>query len=405
MATGDTAPPIALASSPPPFLGQSSSNLSSPLSEVEDKDTDPDEMDLGGLTRNVARLGTPEPRDEDDDFASRPNSDGESKLSEIDANDSEAETERLYDTPPKNTQGRGLVNGVKDAGGKQFIDRRNAPFEPSPSKLQQQVRPAADAGDEGSDDDSLSDVDPDFSMPSILAARRRADRRRTKDRQSRSPSPSKHTPQTKVQEAKPAEDSTDTRKRKRSSVAEQSELDQPLRKRTCSISPTDREFSADNTAAPDDEGASTNTRSGEHTGEEDSTGDREVAHDTKDEAAKSIEDTTTEPSRSRKPKRNGVRRRKSPDDGTEGLNESTPEHGDRAATADEDTIRTGEEEQAEGDVDEEAEVALRNEEERMSILSGSCLARVLISQAVERKKSAWEELSAIEKQFSNFRER
>lgn len=373
MASGDTAPPIALASSPPAFLGgQSPSNLSSPLSDVEDRDAYPDEMDLGGSVHNVARLGTPEhQREDEDDDAAGGNSDGESRLSDVDVNDSEAETERLYDTPQKNTPRRGLTNGATDAGGKQFIDRRLATFEPSPSKLQQQVRADVTAADDGSDDDSLSEPDDDISMASS-----EPDPALAKAHKSRSQSQANDSPETKAGDTKVAadpveEEAIETRKRKRSSVAEQSELDQPLRKRTGSIGSTPRELSTNDNAAPDDEGASSNARSGEQTGEEDNTGDREATHNTKDEALETTEAASAEPTRSRQSRRNGVRKRKSPDDSTEGPNESAQED---SAAAEEGRARTAGEEQADAEADEEAaEAALRNEEERTYKLRGAHL--------------------------------
>lgn len=413
MATGDTASAVVLPSSPPQFLGaQSPSNLSSPLSDVEDRDAYPDGMDLSSPSHNTARLGTPDRQREDggdggdDAEAKGNNSDSESKLSDVDVNDSEAETERLYDTPHKNTPRRRLANGATEAGGKQFLDRRPAAFEPSPSKLQKQVKADADAADDSSDDDPLSDPDDDMSL-----AGSEPDPSHAKDRGSRSQSPAKDTAEEKDSEDKAVKDqideeaTADSRKRKRSSVAEQSESEQPLRKRTGSIGSVPRESVIKDTAAPDDEAASSNARSGEQTGEEDNTTSREATQKTKSETLETTEVSASETGRPRQTRRNGARKRKSPENGTEGPNESAQEDGE-TAPADEEGARNAEEEHADAEADEEAaETAQRNEEERKYSFGKHSLSHVLMPGIVERKKAAWEELSAIEKQFSNFRER
>jgi hypothetical protein len=403
MATGDTAPPIALSSSPPPpLLDRSPSNLSSPLSDVEDKDAEPDEMDLDTPIRDTVRVSTIEQvnPDQDDDSASRADSDSDSKLSEVDMNDSEAETERLYDTPRKNGSTREGVNGSRAPGGQQFVDRRERTFERSPSKLQQQIQADVDAENEASDSEPLSDADDDASMASNEAEADLA-----KEADSRSPTPVKKKTQAAGKDGAKStdarrEDSADSRKRKRSPVAEQSETEQPRRKRTGSI---DRDFSADDTAALEDEGGSINPQSGEHSGDE---AEATRRGDDKDEAV-STEDAASGSTRSRKPKRNGVKKRNISDErrGHDGSAiESGQDDGD-TATAEEDGTRAAEEDIADADADEEAEAAHKNEEERMCAPHSSSSELLLTCSTVERKKAAWEELAAIEKQFSSFRER
>ncbi|KAK0734895.1 Sds3-like-domain-containing protein [Lasiosphaeria miniovina] len=390
MATGDTAPPLALSSSPPPMLGQSPSNLSSPLSDVEDKDAEADDADMDMHTMGFSSRLTPK-RDVDGDGGASDadsESDEESKLSEMDVNDSEAETERLYDTPPKVSGARDLVDGVGDVGNRQFVDRRDRVFERSPSKLQQQLKAQAslNADDAVSDNNSLSEGEDEEDDDASLASSE-PDPEPAKEELLRPHS------QAKKQEAIPStesttsqltrQDSSESRKRKRSPVAEQSESEQPLRKRTGSIAAVENEFSTDDVAVIDDEGTSTNPQSGNHTGEEDNHEEPEVATKIKEIVADSVEEDTRERTRSRKAKRNAAKKRrsKSPEATSRGTEETAkdadiPVTDVAAPHAVEDHIED----------DEEAEAAHKEEE-------------------LERKKAAWEELTAIEKQFNSFRDR
>ncbi|KAK1755190.1 transcriptional regulatory protein DEP1 [Echria macrotheca] len=396
MATGDMVPPLALSSSPPPLLDNSPSNLSSPLSDVEDKDADPDDMDLDMQDNSSGRPGTPRRNGNSggEDSEADEGSDDESKLSEMDINDSEAETERLYDTPPKESAKRDALSILSDAGSRQFIDRRGRVFERSPSKLQQQLQAELDAENAVSDNDSLSDAEEEEDDDASLASSE-PEPQPSKDLK-RSPAQSKKTHETIPNNSLQAsqltrQDSQESRKRKRSSAAEQSELDQPLRKRTGSIGGREGDLSADDAAVADDEGGiSTNPQSGTHTGEEDNNDDADrPALGDKEGPLASVEDETIDSSRSKKPKRNVPRKRKSQspeESGGQGTEEAQDDPADDVdeATA-EGPAQHAEDDHA--DDADEAEAAHKNEEE------------------LERKRAAWEELTAIEKQFSNFRER
>ncbi|KAK4193522.1 Sds3-like-domain-containing protein [Podospora australis] len=387
MATGDTALPLAL-SSPPQHLLDNTSNLSSPLSEVEDKyDDDHEEADLDMIDENSHTHSTPKRNGAhggpDSDLASEPEED--SKLSEVDVNDSEAETERLYDTPPKNGATRDIVNPVDGTGIRRFTDRRERAFERSPSKLQQQLKADMDAeavangNNDGSEEEEEEAEDDDVSMAS-------ADRESeppVKALQQRSPTQEKKSQLADSNESAisqgSSDDSTESRKRKRSSVAESAETERPPKKRTGSIDPADREHSADGTPAIDDEKLSTVPESGNHTAEEDNIDEQETISETKAETVESVEQDVVIP-RPKRGKRSPVKRRqsKSPEGATpQEAPDEPPEDGDVPSA-----VPTP---QAEDHGDTEA--ALRNEEE------------------LERKRAAWDELTAIEKQFSNFRER
>ncbi|EAQ93562.1 hypothetical protein CHGG_01797 [Chaetomium globosum CBS 148.51] len=376
MATGDTAPPLALSSPPPPLLDNSPSSVSSPLSEPEDKDGYGDEVDLD--MRDLSdghdapnRNGTQ--GDPDSDAASE--SDDESKLSEVDVNDSEAETERLYDTPPKNGATRDMLNTTGE-GNRRFTDRRDRIFERSPSKLHQQLRADIETGDVTSSHNSVSEgedgEDDDVSIPSsepeVDSAKEPRRRAATLAKKSQT-APTKDAPT-----SHPRKNSADSRKRKRSSATEHSESDQPLKKRTGSVSAADQE-SPDEVAMADDDGLSTNPQSGNHTAEEDN---EEVVATT--EAKEELPDTGDEDlvvsTRSRKGKRSPTKKQKSKSPGETTTKEEAPDEPPEDADAQSLEVPTPQAEDDHADeVDEEAEAAHRNEEE-------------------------W-----IEKQFSSFRER
>ncbi|KAK5657132.1 hypothetical protein OQA88_3660 [Cercophora sp. LCS_1] len=383
---------MALPSSPP-LLDNSPSNLSSPLSDVEDKDAEPDDMDLDMHNNGSGHPGTPKRNGNGvtEDSGPEEESDEESKLSEMDINDSEAETERLYDTPPKNAASRDMLAILGEVGSRQFVDRRGRGFERSPSKLQQQLQAELDAENPPSDNDSLSEADDDEDDASVASSEPEVETEAPTARQLRSPSQAKKSQESGIIEESGTSqitrpESQDSRKRKRSSLAEQSESEQPLRKRTGSIGAPEGEFSADDAAVADDEGGlSTNPQSGTHTGEEDNNDDAEVPAP-EEKAPTASEDETMEPGRGKKTKRNAPKKKpiKSPDaQATEETHEDPPDDVDGPVV--EAPTPQLEDEHAE-DADE-AEAAHKNEEE------------------LEKKKAAWDELAAIEKQFSNFRER
>ncbi|KAK3394614.1 Sds3-like-domain-containing protein [Podospora didyma] len=397
MATGDTAPLLARSSPPSPLHARSPSNLSSPLSDVEDKDAEHGDADMDAMhALDFRRRGTPEQVARGDGHSDADSeSDDESKLSEMDVNDSEAETERLYDTPPKSTESRDILNIVGDVGNRQFIDRRDRVFERSPSKLQQQLQATLDARDAASDNNYLSEGEEEDDDDVSMASRASSEHAPEPGVPNAQRSPYQHK---KPPEVIPSTESTisetisqeslESRKRKRLSLAEQSESEQPLRKRTGSIAPPEVDFSADDTVVLDDERTSTNPQSGNHTAEEDNIEEPETAVQHKEVPTESIEEDTTEGGRSRKPKRNAAKKRKSksPEKGsgqvTEDAQDSALEDMEGPA-AEVPTPRI-----EDGNADDADEDVVAHKEEEL-----------------ERKKAAWEELTAIEKQFNSFRDR
>ncbi|KAK4160967.1 Sds3-like-domain-containing protein [Cladorrhinum sp. PSN259] len=387
MATSDTALPLALSSPPPPLLDNSPSNLSSPLSDVEDKYADHEEVDLDMRDNDSDVQGTPQRNGAHGRLDSDPpsSSSGEgSKLSELDINDSEAETERLYDTPPKNGATRDIVNSADGVVTRRFIDRGERVFERSLSKLHQQLQAdieaeAADSGhnspseeEDGDDDDvsmASSDNEPGPETGNVA--------------QPQPPTAVKKTQAVNSTEIntlrRTSQDSAESRKRKRSSAIEQVEPELPPKKRA-SID------AIDDTAMIDDEGLSTAPQSGNQTADEDNIEEPPVLTDAKGETVDSGNEDIGVLPRIKKGKRSPVKKRKSKSP-EEGPLEEAPDEPPETVDA-QSAVPTPQAEDAQtGEIDEEAEAAHRNEEE------------------LERKKAAWDELAAIEKQFSNFREK
>ena len=184
MAAATPAPP-ALSTTHPVADGEES-NLSSPLSEVDDKDEEldgPDTMNFDHPARQE------DPSDSD-------------VLSE--ANDTEAETERLYDTPQVSRQKNLVLSQIDEEDATE-----TTPTKPSTVIVGGAARDA---------DDSLSDVD--MSAPPS------------------SPPEEPLSPAKAPHSLSPDEGSSvsESKKRKRSPVADRSDSETPLRKRTGSVS-------------------------------------------------------------------------------------------------------------------------------------------------------------------------
>ncbi|KAI1386700.1 Sds3-like-domain-containing protein [Hypoxylon trugodes] len=338
MATGDTAP-APLTIPPPPIEPLSDDDGSSPLSDVEDKDADPDDLhDLNDTTPNN--------RDED---VSSPDD-----LS--DANDTEAETERLYDTPRIPTRHKDIV--LKKSGDGQSYER-------TPSKLRRNHTRLG----QGKDDDDGPLFEEEDSIASSPPAQE------TKTSQKR---------QSPILDilAEATSQEVESRKRKRSSMpAENSEVPQLLRKRTGSVPAPSRQDIDGDTQMADEEDPSLHTNSGEPSADE--AINVVPGEDDGDDHAQGIQsDQEVIP---KKQTRSGSKKLKAAEQPAEADRPS--EEATSAPAPDEDGAHTGEEEHVEADVDEEAEAAHRNEEE------------------LERKKAAFEQLAAIEKRFSTFRDR
>ncbi|OLN97014.1 Transcriptional regulatory protein DEP1 [Colletotrichum chlorophyti] len=330
----------ATASAPPALspgqatLDHDDSNISSPLSDVEDKDGEGESLDGMQLDHRP---------DLDEAL------DSDSNLSE--ANDTEAETERLYDTPQAQRHKDVVVN--------QFNDGQV--FERTPSKLQKTF--SVDTIDDG-DDDSLSDRD-DVSMTSS-----RGDEG--------SPSRPKKSTEHPFVEDHP--ESGDNKKRKRSPVAESSEPGQPSRKRTGSVVPQEQNQRKGGVEMHDDEVPSTNSHSGDHSANEDHVPE---LPSTKRGSSRENHSPSKDSQITKKITRNGSRRKGNAVEAQdlEG-NDSDARNDGRG----EDDAGTHGDDHAEHDGDDDVETT-RNDEE------------------LERKRAAIDEWTDLEEKFVVFRER
>ncbi len=302
------------------------SNVSSPLSEVDDKEENDEDIERMQIQRDE---GDNSSVSGDENAAANDRSDSESILSDArsdansEANDTEAETERLYDTPRNQRQ--------KDV----VVDQYNhgQVFEHTPSKLRRATL-----------NDSLAHVD-DVSVSGDDAAST------TSSVADADESPSK--PPNHHRTLRGSEDSkreSQDRKRKRSPVADQSESDQPLRKRTGSVGAVSVDME-DETTANDEDKTPANLDSAVQSGAED------------DEALSNDRDTGTEGEGSERTTRS-----------TKKATRSNLKHSEVADADDTGTDvpeETGEEvaneqqedEELDADAEEEADAAARNIEE------------------------------------------
>ncbi|RYP49959.1 hypothetical protein DL768_004394 [Monosporascus sp. mg162] len=338
MATGDTAPPP-LTIPPPPIEPLSDDDNSSPLSDVEDKDDDPD--DIHGLGHG------PIFHERDPDVSSVDD------LS--DANDTEAETERLYDTPQNPTRHKNVVLDDQSAEGQVY--------ERTPGKLRQHQSTVED----DDDDEPLSDED--VSMASSPPA------------QATKPAEKLQSPTLDIL-AEAAKQEAENRKRKRSSVPVGPQPQEPLAKRTGSVPASSRLDGDGDTAIADEEDPSLQTHSGEHSADE---GPLVVAEEA--EQRKAVEEAPSDHEAHPPPKltRSGSKKKKDLSEVAEATRPADEARG--GADAEEEHTHTGDDEPVADEIDGEAEAAHKNEEE------------------LERKRAAYEQLTGIEKRFATFRDR
>lgn len=346
----------------PHSLLDQDSTVSSPLSEVEDKDAEPDDMDIDLNSNHSDGDEPPNPENgrAHSPAVQPPHDDSDSNLSEIETNDSEAETERLYDTPRKNNAHP--ADSISNAK----IDKRRSPekitrtFQRSSSKLQAKTQ-----GDEsgGDDNDALSDdrhdaddEDKGSTVDSEADSEKEEGVTRAKGSQNqRTRSQESHIIASSTLAGSGSDNSlADSKKRKRSPVAERADSNQPLRKRTASVPEPGDESSSLSKIESEDVALSniTGNKSAEHTADED---DEDTTVKNAGDIADSVERPTNEVSKPKKSKRN-IKKRKASSETAEEAHEGE----EPTATP----IQTVEGEQAEAGIDEEAEAVHKNEEER-----------------------------------------
>lgn len=319
------------------------SNLSSPLSEVDDKDEELDDPDAMNLDRPAQQE---DPSD----------SDG---LSE--ANDTEAETERLYDTPQVSRQ-KNLVLGQ--------IDEEDG-AETTPSKA-----PAAIVTGAARDaDDSLSDVD--MSAP---------------------PSSPPGEPLSPTRATHPSADAgsplSRSKKRKRSPVADRSDSEAPLRKRAGSIGASNPE-EAGKLSAPGD------GKPEELKYVESSVIASPVERDEGAEGAQREDSPVPEPVVTKKVTRNGSKQAKA-------AIANGPDNQEGEGAVDNEVEGRKDDEGLEGDAEDDADSAAKHDEEEgvpLSLVGSAYDTEPLTNLIAEKKRIALEEWTAIEQKFNVFRDR
>lgn len=308
------------------------SNISSPLSEVDDKDANDEDIEHMHLDREHLSLGPEEIRATD-----HGGSDSDSALSDAgsdvnsEANDTEAETLRLYDTPQAQRH--------RDVGIERFNDAE--PFEHTPSKLRRALV--------NGDDDSASASGSDSHSHSHRDEDEEDDEDEENDDNELPTKPI----MVIVKTEEDARRDSQERKRKRSAALEQSDLEQPVRKRTGSISAANGDGDDHLAVEEDDATPAAILPSG-------------VPSPGDEEASATNRDTPQDdeiPEVPRKTKRSGSKRKNviADDADSESQAEIRDEQNDTAVEDEPEADHA--EEEAEPEADEETDAAARNLEE------------------------------------------
>jgi hypothetical protein len=270
-------------------------------------------------------------------------SDDHSNASDND-NDSEAETERLEESPNKIRTHKDVVLSSHNDG---------QVYERSPSKLNNQISADDEDGEEDeaplSDDDisvhgsPKSSVHDDAAEPTTVAT-------------------SLDDSSGEKKRALLVTDS-DTRKRKRSTGAASvldNDADEPLRKRTGSVMTPGDDYAIEDEEHPEEEGDTSNPTSGNMSGEEGGEHEDEVPEEPQPPivAEEEAPETTEIPT---SPKKRGRKKKKPVENGISSHDE------DPEARPEGNAVLNGDDENPENEAEDEAEIALKNEDERRSL--------------------------------------
>ncbi|KAF7872163.1 hypothetical protein EAF04_003088 [Stromatinia cepivora] len=317
---------------------------SSSLSEIEDKDAEQEHEDDA----------------EASDELSNPSED----------DDSEAETERLEESPHKLRVQRNVV-----------LNSHNSTdsHERSPSKLHNQIM-AHEAEEDEDDADPLSDDDVSIANDSSKSSRHAE-----MDHNAETAAISLEDAAGEGKRALLTSE-IDSRKRKRSIMGSgglDDDFDEPLPKRTGAIIDQGDDYAIEDDL-PVEEDVS-NTISGNISGEEGG-GPQEQALVDVTEAILPDDEIAETASIPASPKRRGRKKKKAMENGTNVEDESDGVQNGMLTNGEDDT-RNGEEDHVENEEDEEADLISKTEEE------------------LEKKMSAFDQLGGIEKNFSVFRDR
>jgi hypothetical protein len=321
---------------------------SSSLSDIEDKDPEQDED--AEASEDLSNLSDEE-------------------------NDSEAETERLEESPNKFRPQQDVV--LSSHGKNQIYDR-------SPSKLHNQIIP--NHQDDEEDDDPLSDDDMSINE---------------------SPESPKSSPHDDPEAEPPTaptslEDSsgdnkkmlsvieTDTRKRKRSIMAGtgfDEDLGEPLRKRTGSVMTPADEYAIEDDINHDEEVDTSNPISGNISGDEGGAAHEEDPPEEVEEPAANDENAAETVDIPVSPKKRGRKKKKTVENGVDIHDEDLDAVADETALNGDDEVRNGEEDNADNEGDDEAEAALKNEEEREFLLWSHTSCPVALTGIYSREEA------------------
>ncbi|RDL38398.1 uncharacterized protein BP5553_02738 [Venustampulla echinocandica] len=322
---------------------------SSSLSEIEDKDGDQDDE-----------------------------ADGSDDLSNIsdDENDSEAETERLEESPSK-------FRPHKDVVLSSHHDSQS--YDHTPSKLHNQI--TADDQEEDDDDEPLSDADVSNESPGSPKSSARDET----DHDHPTAPTSLENSSVESKNILLSAIEADTRKRKRSIMAGsglEEDLGEPLRKRTGSVMTPGDEYAIEEEVQADEDVDTSNPISGNISGDEGGVAQEDEVVEEAEEPAPADDEPQDATEIPVSPKKRGRKKKKVVENGIDNQLEDLESLPNAEVTINgDDDVRNAEEDNADNEGDDEAEAALKNEEE------------------LERKRIALDQLGSIERQFSTFRDR
>lgn len=317
---------------------------SASLDELSDVEVDGD----GDGSSSLSEIEDKEDVEQDEDGEA---SDDLSNVSD-DENDSEAETERLEESPNKFRPHQDIV---------QSSQNNNQAYERSPSKLQNQIIPTHQDELELEDDDPLSSDDISVNESAESPHDEVAQREPATAATSLEDSSGEGKKTLSVLDA-------DTRKRKRSIMAGSGldeDLDEPLRKRTGSVMTPGDDYAIEDDIDQDEEVDTSRPISGNISGDEGGVPPEDDAPEEVEEPTPAEEIPPETEDIPISPKKRGRKKKKTVENGI-GIHDDDPEIAqDRGTTLNgEDEARIAEEENAENEGDDEAEAALKNEEER-----------------------------------------
>jgi hypothetical protein len=365
----------ATASAPPPLsspaLGvadHEDSNISSPLSEVDTKDDNDEDIEHMNLDHDDEDSVRRSPRKKPP-----PASDSDSVLSDAhsdvpsDGNVTEAETERLYDTPKHQRQRDVVVD--------QFNEGQV--YEHTPSKL----RRTANLHNDDEDESVIDDDDASTASPTIGEE-----------------SPTKLAITHNAEEEDEHKNDAQERKRKRSPGADQSETEQPLRKRASSEHATDANTpqQPEETILQEDVPTPAHESTGTHTPAEDTDASpRKRSTNRETDVAERLSRAVKKNTRGSKRKAVAAVADLDPD------TDSGSHDGARDSARGTDVDHHDE---ADADADEEVDSATAHDEERKNKLAHDLCHHTYLA-TVERKQAAFKDWTVIEDMFGVFRDR